>query len=80
MCLGIPMEIVAIDGYLARCRAKGVEREVSLFLLQDEPLAAGDFVMVHVGYALQKMSPLEARSAWELYDEILAAEGGPSNA
>jgi hydrogenase expression/formation protein HypC len=80
MCLGIPMEVIAIDGYLARCRAKGVEREVSLFLLQDEPLMAGDFVMVHVGYALQKMTPQEARSAWELYDEMLAAEAEQNNA
>ena len=53
----------------------GIEREVSLFLLQDEPVAAGDFVMVHVGYAIQKMTPQQARSAWELYDEMLAAEG-----
>lgn len=74
MCLGIPMEIVAVDGYLARCRAKGVEREVSLFLLQDEPVATGDFVMVHVGYAIQKMTPQEARSAWELFDEMLASD------
>lgn len=74
MCLGIPMEVIAIDGYLARCCAKGIEREVSLFLLQDEALTTGDFVMVHVGYALQKMTPQEARSAWELYDEMLAAE------
>lgn len=80
MCLGIPMEIVAINGFLARCRAKGVEREVSLFLLQDEPVVTGDFVMVHVGYAIQKMTPQEARSAWELYDEILAAEAVQPNA
>lgn len=75
MCLGIPMQIVAVDGFNARCAAKGVEREVSLFLMQGEPLIAGDYVMVHVGYALQKMSEHEARSAWELYDEMLAAEG-----
>jgi hydrogenase expression/formation protein HypC len=77
MCLGIPMEIVTIDGHMAQCRAKGVEREVSLFLLQGEPVAAGDFVMVHVGYAIQKMTHEDARSAWELIDEIdemLAAE------
>jgi hydrogenase expression/formation protein HypC len=74
MCLGIPMEVVAIDGYLARCSAKGVERDVSLFLLQDDRPAIGEFVMVHVGYAIQKMTPQEARSAWELYDEVLAAE------
>jgi hydrogenase expression/formation protein HypC len=38
MCLGIPMQIIAVDGYLARCSAKEIEREVSLFLLQDDPV------------------------------------------
>ena len=80
MCLGIPMQVVSIDGYLARCSAKGVERDVSVFLLQDDPPAPGEFVMVHVGYALQKMTPQEARSAWELYDQMLAAEAGASDA
>ena len=75
MCLGIPMQVIAVDGYLARCSAQGIERDVSLFLLQDEPVANGDFVMVHVGYAIQKMTAQEARSSWELFDEVLAAEG-----
>ncbi|HTP96637.1 MAG TPA: HypC/HybG/HupF family hydrogenase formation chaperone [Burkholderiales bacterium] len=80
MCLGIPMQVVAIDGYVARCSAKGVERDVSLFLVQDELPAIGEFVMVHVGYAIQKMTPQEARSAWELYDRILAAESDEHHA
>ncbi|MCA1804755.1 MAG: HypC/HybG/HupF family hydrogenase formation chaperone [Xanthomonadaceae bacterium] len=71
MCLGIPMQVTSVDGFIARCEAKGVNRDVSLFLMQDEPVTPGDFVMVHVGYAIQKMSPQEARSAWELYDEML---------
>lgn len=75
MCLGIPMQIVSIDGYNARCEAKGVFREVSLFLLQDEAVVIGDHVMVHVGYAIQKMTEQEARSTWELLDALLAAEG-----
>jgi len=74
MCLGIPMQIIEIDGYNAHCEAKGIEREVSLFMLQDESLEIGNFVMVHVGYAIQKMSPMEARSAWEVYDEMLSLE------
>ncbi|MEZ5583944.1 MAG: HypC/HybG/HupF family hydrogenase formation chaperone [Candidatus Competibacteraceae bacterium] len=74
MCLGIAMRIIAIDGYNARCEAKGVQREVSLFMLQDEPIAEGDYVMVHVGYAIQKITEQEARSIWELFDEILARE------
>jgi hydrogenase expression/formation protein HypC len=67
------MKIREIDGYMARCEAKGVERDVSLFMLQDDTLAAGDHVVVHVGYAIQKISPQEARTAWELYDQMLAA-------
>jgi hydrogenase expression/formation protein HypC len=74
MCLGIPMQIAAIDGYNARCSAKGVTRDVSLFLLQDELPAVGDYVIVHVGYAIQKMTEQEARSTWELLDQVLAAE------
>jgi hydrogenase expression/formation protein HypC len=74
------MEVQAVDGFLARCCAKGIEREVSLFLMQDEPVTAGDFVLVHVGYAIQKMTPQQARSAWELYDEMLAVEGSEDHA
>jgi len=76
MCLGIPMQIRAIDGYTARCEAKGVERDVSLFMLQHEPVEIGDHVVVHVGYAIQKITPQEARSAWELYDQMLAGDPG----
>ncbi len=76
MCLAIPMRIVEIDGFLARCEAKGVEREVNLFLMQDTALAPGDHVMVHVGYAIQKVGADEAREAWALYDEMLATLDG----
>jgi hydrogenase expression/formation protein HypC len=74
MCLGIPMQVEQIDGFNARCEAKGVQRDVNLFLMQDQEVTVGDFVMVHVGYAIQKMTPEEARSAWETYDELLAME------
>jgi len=69
------MRIKEINGYTARCEARGIERMASLFLLQHENLQVGDLVMIHVGNAIQKMSEEEASSAWELYDEILGAEG-----
>lgn len=74
MCLGIPMQIDRIDGTVARCSAKGVSREVNLLLLEGQPVSAGDFVIVHVGYAIQKVSSAEARSAWELYDRMAEIE------
>ena len=77
MCLAIPMQVVAIDGFTARCSAKGVERDVSLFLMQDEPVAVGDYVMIHVGYAIQKVTEADALSSWELFDEILTQEPEP---
>lgn len=70
MCLGIPMQIVEIDGTNARCSARGIERTVSLFMLQETPPKVGEHVMVHVGYALQTLTEQEARSTWELLDQL----------
>jgi hydrogenase expression/formation protein HypC len=74
MCLGIPMQIRSIDGFLARCEAKGVERDANLLMLGHEDLAVGDYVVVHLGYAVDKVSAQEAATAWEIYDQMLAAE------
>jgi hydrogenase expression/formation protein HypC len=68
------MQIKSIEGFTARCEAKGVERDVSLFMMQDDELKTDDYVVVHVGYAIQKISQQEAQTAWQLYDEMLAAE------
>ncbi len=76
MCLAVPMQITRIDGFNAHCAAKGVERDVSLFLLQDEALKEGDYVLIHVGYAIQRISETEAFSTWELLDKMLAEESG----
>ena len=74
MCLAVPMRITAIDGFLCTCEARGIEREVSLFMMQGDDLGIGDNILVHVGYAIQKVSDQEAAESWELFDEMLAAE------
>jgi hydrogenase expression/formation protein HypC len=79
MCLAIPMRIVSIDGLDARCEAKGITRTVSLFLMQHEQLGPGDIVVVHVGYALQKVSEDAARATWELLETPFDA-GEPTEA
>ncbi|MCU7960029.1 MAG: HypC/HybG/HupF family hydrogenase formation chaperone [gamma proteobacterium symbiont of Bathyaustriella thionipta] len=71
------MKITAIDGFNAHCEAKGVERDVSLFMMQNDIPQVGDFVMVHVGYAIQKMSAEEARSSWEIFDMALGTADIP---
>jgi len=68
------MRIMEINGFSARCEARGIERKASLFLLQHEDLQVGDLVMIHVGNAIQKMTEEDAQTAWDLYDEILEAE------
>ena len=68
------MQIAAIDGHQCVCEARGIEREVSLFLLQGEELVPGDHVLVHVGYAIQKVSAEDAAATWDLFDEVLEAD------
>lgn len=76
MCLAIPMQVEAIDGFTARCVARGAVREASLFMLQDEEVRVGDYLMIQVGYAVRKVSEAEARASWELYDQILGELNG----
>lgn len=73
MCLGIPMRLLAVEGDKAQAESQGVRREVALGLLA-EPVVAGDFVMVHVGYAIAKIEPVFARSAWETWQSMHAEE------
>ncbi len=71
MCFGIPMQIQSIDGFIARCVAKGVERDANLFMLQHEPVAVGDYVVIHLGHAIERVTAEEAAAAWDIYDQIL---------
>lgn len=70
MCLAIPAEVVAIsdDGGTATVSLEGVRKDVSLALLEE--VAAGDFVLVHVGYALNRISPEEAQRTLALMAEL----------
>ncbi len=74
MCLAIPMRIEAIDGFSARCSAAGVEREVNLFMLQGQMVVPGDYVMVHVGYAIQKVAPQLAEESRQLHQQMRSQE------
>ncbi len=76
MCLAVPMQITQIEGYNAHCASHGIQRDVSLFLLDDETINVGDYLLIHVGYAIQKISEEEALSTWELLDQMLAEETG----
>lgn len=66
MCLGIPGEVVEVlDGeqHLARVDVAGVRRVVNIGLVADEGLAPGDWVLIHVGFAMAKIDEAEAELA-----------------
>ncbi len=67
MCLALPAEVIEIDGATGRVNLGGIHKEVSLVLLEN--VAVGDFVLVHVGYALSKISPEEAERTLVLFAE-----------
>jgi hydrogenase expression/formation protein HypC len=58
MCLGVPMQVMTIDGDTALCEVDGVSREASLALL--DQVAIGDFVLIHAGFAIEKVDAAEA--------------------
>ena len=73
MCIAVPMRIVEINYPMAVCEAKGVRREVNLMLLDESEVKVGDYVVVHVGTAIEVIREEEAKEVWELLDRI--AEG-----
>jgi hydrogenase expression/formation protein HypC len=81
MCLGIPGEIVELgDTDLAKVEVSGVRRNINIGLLEDEKLVPGDWVLIHVGFALSKIDEDEAKAAMEFlegigqaYDDEIAA-------
>ncbi|UWU95541.1 HypC/HybG/HupF family hydrogenase formation chaperone [Bradyrhizobium sp. CB1015] len=73
MCLAIPAEVTKLlPDEMAIVSIDGVSKEISVALIED--LAVGDYVIIHVGYALTKVDPEEARRTLELLRE-LSAEG-----
>ncbi|HUC15672.1 MAG TPA: HypC/HybG/HupF family hydrogenase formation chaperone [Acidimicrobiales bacterium] len=68
MCLGIPGQLVELatgHEHLARVDVSGVTRVVNIGLLEDERLQPGDWVLIHVGFAMSKIDEEEANLALE---------------
>ena len=68
MCLAIPAEILSIDGDNAVVSVGEVKKTVSLALV--EGVSIGDYVLVHVGYALERLDPAEAERTLALFAEF----------
>ncbi len=72
MCLSIPSKVIKIDKEenSAVVDTMGVKREVSLDLM-DQSVEEGDFVLIHVGYAMNKIDEYDALESLKLYEEII---------
>ena len=68
MCLAIPLRVVSIKAPVAVAEVGGVERPVNIMLL--DKVEIGDYVLVHAGFAIQKIDPAEAKKTLELIREI----------
>ena len=73
MCLAVPMKIITIEGFSATVEAGGVSREINLRLLEDA--LVGDYVLVHAGFAIEKIDEQEAKETLELMQQIFRFQG-----
>ena len=83
MCVGIPARVVELgpsDTHTAIVDVEGAQREVNTIMVDDEPLAVGDWVLLHVGFAMSRIDAAEAaetlafmRELGSVYDEEIEA-------
>lgn len=69
MCLAVPVRVVEINGPVARVEAGGITKEANLQIL-GEKVKVGDYVLLHAGFAIQKVDEEEAQKTLELLREI----------
>jgi len=73
MCLGIPariVEIVDTERHLAKAEVAGVRRTIHVGLVAPEGIGPGDWVLVHVGFAISRIDEEEARRTTELLESL----------
>jgi hydrogenase expression/formation protein HypC len=73
MCLGVPGKVIAVDGNRATVDFWGVRRQVLLDVV-DEPVAVGDYVLNHVGYAIRRIPESEVGDTLALFEQLLAQD------
>lgn len=72
MCLAVPEKVVAINGQIGSAEVGGIIREVNLMMISDVQM--GDFVLVHTGFAIEKIDPTEAAKTLALFREMMSAD------
>jgi len=70
MCLGVPMKVVSITDDMATCEIDGVQREASLMMVDGVQL--GDYVLIHAGFAIERLDVEDAEETLRALREALA--------
>jgi len=73
MCLSIPAKVLSVEGYVARASVGGAIVNASLHLVDD--VSPGDYILIHTGFALQKISEEEALETLRLIEELNKVSG-----
>ena len=71
MCLAIPLRLIEINGNTAVGEANGVNREIRVYFIRE--LRIGDYVIVHAGFAIEKLAEQQALDDLEAWEEVLNA-------
>ena len=74
MCLGIPGRVIETNGGVATVDVGGSKKEASLMLL--DGVSVGDYVIVHAGFAIEKVDPEEAKKTLDIVDELIKTVPG----
>ena len=69
MCLAVPMQVKTIENEVALCEIDGVQREASLMMIDDVQI--GDYVLIHAGFAIEKIDDDEAQLTLKALREAL---------
>jgi len=70
MCLGVPGKVIEVNGNIATVDFWGVRRQVQLDVI-DEPVAAGDYILNHVGFAIRRIPDSEIAETLALYEQLI---------
>lgn len=73
MCLSIPSKVVKVSEDKTMCRVDtmGVQRDANLMMMEEDDVQIGDYVLLHIGFVMNKIDETEALASIETYREIL---------
>lgn len=74
MCLAVPMKLVEMNPPEAIVEISGVKRRINLAFLSPDDLSIGDYVIVHAGFAIQKLDKIDAEERLKIFQEMAELE------